>query len=364
MSVSTLEHHSLAVDEDLSASVLNLSEAVLLRVNITSDRNIDGIKIGSLGRPKFRILYLEVKTSVLLSILYVRNLQDSGLDGLACRVHKFYIYAGISLFAEVLKGNFDAEESTTEVVASASTASSAHHCCHLHILNMQFLTRFEIDVTMNSTHSEHILILNIRAVAPTINLNTNEVFLTWFDVFCYVEFCIHIGSLSISDLLSVHPNIGGTINTIKVEINLSAVPIGGNLDGTAITAYCIGFVDYRITLLTADERWQILERIGHISIDGSAVTLHFHARRNRNGLPRRSVEVRLIKVDWTVFGFRNPIELPLSVQHQPERRVRPKPRFCVSLVGFHLFLAGIEQHSGSSGFFVNAENCFVFPVVL
>ena len=229
---------------------------------------------------------------------------------------------------------------------------------------MQFLTRFEIDVAMYATHSEHVLIFDVRAVAPTIDLNTNEVLLAWFDVFCYVELAVVIGTLRISDLLSVHPNVGCAVNTIKVEIDFSAVPRGWNRDCPTITANCIGFVHDCISLLTPDERRLILNGIGHVGVDGSAVTLHFPAGRNRNSLPRRSVEVRLIKVDWAVFGFWNPVELPLSVQHQPERRVRPKPRLSICGVCFHLFLAGIEQHSGTSRLFVDAEDGLVLPVVL
>ena len=206
---------------------------------------------------------------------------------------------------------------------------------------MQFLTRFKIDVAMYATHSEHVLILDVRAVAPSIDLNTDEVLDTRLDVFRHVELSIDIGTLCVSDLLSVHPNIGGTINSIEVEIDFSAVPRGGNRDGPAITTYCVGFVHDCVALLPPDERRLILNGIGHVGVDGSAITLHLPAGRNGNGLPRRSVEVLLIKVDWTVFRFRNPVELPLSVQHQPERRVRPKPRLGICGIAFHLFLAGI-----------------------
>ena len=95
MSVSTLEHHSLAVDEHLSASILNLSEAVLLRVDVATDADVDGIEIRFLSTPKLGILHFEAEVGVLFAVLYARYLQDSRLDGRACRVHKFHVYAGI-----------------------------------------------------------------------------------------------------------------------------------------------------------------------------------------------------------------------------------------------------------------------------
>ena len=161
VSVSTLEHYPLAVDEHLSVAVFYLSEAILLRVNIASDGNVDGVEIRLLSTPEFRVLHFEAEVSVLLAVLYAAYLQYSRLDGLACGVHKFHINTGISLFAEVLEGNVDAEESTAEVVASTATTSSTHHRSEFHILYMQFLTRFEIDVTMYAAHAEHVLVLDV-----------------------------------------------------------------------------------------------------------------------------------------------------------------------------------------------------------
>ena len=127
MSVGALEHHALAVDEHLSAAVLYLAEAVLLRIDVAAHADVDGVEIGRLGRPQLWVLHFEVELCVLLAGLYAADLQYGCLDGLACGVDQLNVHTGICLFAEVLEGNVDAEEGTTEVVATAAASASAHH---------------------------------------------------------------------------------------------------------------------------------------------------------------------------------------------------------------------------------------------
>ena len=217
---------------------------------------------------------------------------------------------------------------------------------------------------MYAAQTEHVLVLDVRAVAPAIDFNTNEVLLAWLDVFRHVELAVVVRSLRVAHLLSVDPHIGGAVDAVEVEVDFPAVPRGGHRDGAAVAAHCVGLVHHRVALLTADEGRQVLEGIGHVGVDGRAVALHLHARGHGNGLPRRGVVRSLIKVDGTVFGLRNPMELPLSVEHHPEGRVRPKPGLLVGSVALHLFLAGVEQHSGAAGLLVDADDGLVLPVVL
>ena len=113
MAVSTLEHDALAVDEDASVAVLYLAEAVLLRIDVAADTDVDGVEVRRLGCPQLGVLHFEVKLSRLDAVLYLRDLQDGCLYGLACRVDKLYVDAGVGCFlAHVLQGDVDAEEST------------------------------------------------------------------------------------------------------------------------------------------------------------------------------------------------------------------------------------------------------------
>ena len=229
---------------------------------------------------------------------------------------------------------------------------------------MQFLTCFEIDVAMYAAQAEHVLVLDVRAVAPAIDFNADEVLDARLDVFRHVELGIDIGSLRIAHLLAVHPDIGGAVDAVEVEVDFAAVPRGGHRDGAAVAAHSVGLVHHRVAVLTLDEGGQVLEWVGHVGVDGCAVALHLHARGHGYGLPRRGVVRSLVEVDGAVFGLRNPMELPSAVEHHPEGRVRPKPGLLVGSVALHLFLAGVEQHSGAARLLVDAEDGLVLPVIL
>ena len=291
-------------------------------------------------------------------------MQDGCLDGLACGIHEFQVNARIGCFAKVLKGNVDAEVGAVKFLAAASSTVFAHHRGESDILYMKFLTCFEIDVAMYAAHAEHVLVFDVRAVAPAIDFYANEVLFARLDVFRHVELGIHIGSLSVAYLLSVHPDIGCAVDAIEVEIDFSAVPGGGDCDGAAIAAHCVGFVQHGVALLPADEGRLVLEGIGDVGVDGCAVPLHLPTGGHGYGLPRGSVEFGFKEVEWAVFGFWSPMELPLSVEHQPEGRVGMEPRLLIGSVALHLFRAGIEEHRGASGLFVDTEDGLVLPVVI
>ena len=236
--------------------------------------------------------------------------------------------------------------------------------CDIHIVSVHLLSGFQIHFTVNTAHAKHILILQIRAVGPPVNLHTYEVLLTGLQVFGHIKLTVVVGALGISHLLAIYPYVGCAVYSVEMQIYLTSVPFGRYLYRTSVTAYGIGFIQDCIAILASDEGWQIAEGISHIGIDGGSVSLHLPAGRHGNLFPLAVIISHLIEIDGPVFGLGNPIELPHSVERKAQAAMRIKPGFGVGIVCLHLFFVGIQQHGCSSGFFIDTEYCLVFPVVV
>ena len=105
VAVSTLEHHTLAVDEDLAVAVLYLAESVFLCADIAVHVDVYGIEVGRLSCPELRLLYLEEGADhplLALCELLGRHLAD--LHQFALWVIQFALHQRIlSLLAQVLQ---------------------------------------------------------------------------------------------------------------------------------------------------------------------------------------------------------------------------------------------------------------------
>ena len=82
----------------------------------------------------------------------------------------------------------------------------------------------KIDIPVDTSEAEHVLILEITAVAPLINLHGHDI-ASLHHIFGDVKLGVVVGPLAISDLLSVDPEIEGGVNAVEVDVHLLVTPI-------------------------------------------------------------------------------------------------------------------------------------------
>ena len=91
----------------------------------------------------------------------------------------------------------------------------------------------EIDIAVDTTEAEHVLVFQITAVRPAIDFYGNIVG-ALAHILRYVKLCIVVGTLTVADLLAVHPKIHGTIHTVEVDIYLLVGPVGRQRELAAV----------------------------------------------------------------------------------------------------------------------------------
>ncbi len=132
----------------------------------------------------------------------------------------------------------------------------------------------EINIAVDTAEVPHVLSLEIAAVAPAIDAH-RELVLACGDVACEVKLRVGISALREAYILSVDPDDGGAIETVKVKKYALAVPTVGQGERAAIEAggVVVGNAILRESLAGHAEG-SALERIAHIGVDGLAIVGH------------------------------------------------------------------------------------------
>ncbi len=81
----------------------------------------------------------------------------------------------------------------------------------------------EVYVAVNATHVEHVLTFKVGTVTPAEYLYA-DIVLSLAHIGCYVKFGIVGGTLRIACIMAVHPDVGCTVYTVKVEEYAFIVP--------------------------------------------------------------------------------------------------------------------------------------------
>ena len=227
---------------------------------------------------------------------------------------------------------------------------------------MRLGTGHEVNVPMDAAKAEHVLVFQIRAVAPLVHLNGQGV-ISPFHIRGDVEFGIVVGTLAVTHLLAIDPHVKGRIDAVKMQEDFLAVPFLRQGEIPAVRAHGIGFLFHGIAFLGLDERRVAQERIRYIGIERGAVTLHLPVGGNLYLVPLTHVVGRLVEGHGTLLGRLDPVELPGTVEQEVAAGGRTFPRVLIGGIGHHLFLCCVWDERGMARFLIDGKHLFVFPVV-
>ena len=178
-------------------------------------------------------------------------------------------------------------------------------------------TRHQVHVAVNAGQAEHVLVFQVRAVAPFVHLHGHGV-AALFHIARNVKFGVVVGALAVARLPAVHPHVEGRIHPVEVQVHPLSLPGVRQGEVPAVRAHGIGLLLYRIALHRLNEGRIVGEGIGDIDIQRSSVALHLPVGGNLYLLPGAHVEGRLVKQQRTLLGGLCPVEFPFPVkEHHP-----------------------------------------------
>ena len=357
VAVGSLEEHTLVVHIHASALVLNFAQSVFQGAHFSVERDGERVQAGLLGAPQLRAAYVQL---------------GHGLGALLCSKGRHFHVCfchhaaaveqlhdgslGLCLLARVLYIKLHFHISLRESVVEGAGHIDVAHVCLVACL--------QVYVSVDAAHAEHVLVLQVAAVAPSVHLHTNEVLASGLHVFRYVKVGSGVGALGVAHLLAVDPYVCRTVDTVEVEINLLLFPSCGEAEGASVAAHGVGLVHHGIALLSLYEGRVVLEGIGDIGVDGRAVAEHFPAAGHIDGFPCAGIERGLVEVLRTLFGGFHPVELPLAVEQHAQRALGVEPGLLVGFIVHHLLFRSVGEEGGPPGQFVDAQDGRVLPVVL
>ena len=223
----------------------------------------------------------------------------------------------------------------------------------------------EVDVAEDAAHAEHILTLQVGAVAPAEHLYGQAV-LAAAQMVGQVELRHVVGALGITYVFTVEPYERSTVDAAEMNQRAAALPSLGQGEGAYIAAHRIDAVVGTAVIksrTSLDERRSVGVRVLNVGIDGTVVALHLPVGGNGNRIPAAHVVVRLVEVRGALRGLAHKVEAPSTVEVEITIVDRRGPRcVVVGTVGQHSGFT-LVGHVGSYGrFFVFGKDCFVFPV--
>ncbi len=179
---------------------------------------------------------------------------------------------------------------------------------------------------MDAAHAEHVLTLQIRAVAPAVHLHHQLVFsLTNYGG--EVELTDVVGSLGVTHELTVQPYLCCRINSVEMDDDALSLPRRGQGEGAAIGSYGVDGIVLTaivVTRICLDEGRRVAVGVCHVAVDGFVIALHFPTAGYGNLVPLTGLTVDGVTQGWTVHHlltadgidgwFGGEEELPLSVE--------------------------------------------------
>ena len=169
----------------------------------------------------------------------------------------------------------------------------------------------EIAFTSHTTQAPEVLILIPGTIAPAEGLEGNQI-LALLQIRSDVKLGSHLAILCISGKLAVYIEIDVRSNATEMSYNLLAIPVGRDVDDTAVGTYMV--------ILGRNSWWLLVEMSTpcktNIYILRIAESVHLPVAWNIHGLPFGIIKIFLVEVGRTLVCISHPVELPGSVERK------------------------------------------------
>jgi hypothetical protein len=193
-----------------------------------------------------------------------------------------------------------------------------------------------------------ILILEVGAIAPAINLDSERV-PPPPEMGCDIEFRRGTAPLTVTDSLAVYPQVEGGFHSGKMDKNPTFPPFVRDLEFEAVGTH-------RIVIMGDTGRIGLAKGIGNIGINGDAEAMHLPVRGNRKGIPTRVVIIRPVKIHDSIPGFSDPAELPYPVE-------RANIRCSLRIILECRLYIGIDRQCRVRSPSISLKNRWILPII-
>ncbi len=296
VAVGALYQHGLAVDEQLAVLYLHAAEAHIYRYHLSffpfGECSPQGVQVGSLGSPFLRSGYVKCLYYIPFGIFdYV------GGHGLAGSVDEVECQ-----FARAFHFSCDGKASVGIAVGQVAL--------HAQVLYAVFVAGIQIVLTCQTRESEEILVFEVGAVTPAVNLHGDVILLAGYEIAGHVKLVLKFRVLAVTYKSSVDPQayVGG--GRAEVGYHILPFPVGGHFYRAAVRPYMI--------VLVGHERRIVVEiaapGVADIEIHRVAVAEQFPVAGHIDKLPAAYVISFFPEVDWSLVAVAYPLEVPLSVE--------------------------------------------------
>jgi hypothetical protein len=112
--------------------------------------------------------------------------------------------------------------------------------------------------------------------------------------------------LAIANPSAVHPDVEGAFNAIEVEEYLAVFPSPGEGELSSVGAYGIVVMRYM--------RWIRREGVRDIEVNRDSIAVHLPVGGDGYFLPVADIVFALVKIDGSVNGLTDPVELPVAIE--------------------------------------------------
>ena len=171
---------------------------------------------------------------------------------------------------------------------------------HLIVSDMHQRTHPELHLAEDTAQTPHILTLQVRAIAPAIDLDS-ELVAAFANVFRHVELRRRHRVLAVAHLLTVHPDIEGGMDATKVQNQILREHLLRDIDEGHIASHGVAMV-VGIPVLRRLSRHAgtvAMERILHVDVDRLAEALQLPVARHLDVIPSAHVKVLTIEIGRT-----------------------------------------------------------------
>ena len=170
-------------------------------------------------------------------------------------------------------------------------------CLECEIPKVDFRGGIEVHISVNTAEPPEILVLQVRAIAPSVHLHGDHIF-TLADKFCDIKLSGSHASLTVAHLFTIHPDIKSTLYSCKVNKDFLSIPIFRNNKLSSVGSHRVGqfivcevlrgFPHYIGGIFS---KWK-----SHVSIDGLSIAFHLPVGGNFDIVPVRDIIGRFIKI--------------------------------------------------------------------